>query len=67
LHPNNFSKAEALALKRSGLGYGGVKIIREMHRKIKSALIFSFFCIKTKGRALYIEKIVICPYQQKKR
>jgi hypothetical protein len=22
------------------MGYGGVKIIREMHRKIKSALIF---------------------------
>ena len=35
LHPDNFSEEEAIALKRSGLGYGGVKIIRMMHRKIK--------------------------------
>jgi len=40
---------EAVAQKRSGLGYGGVKIFEEMHRKRKSALIFSFFWIKPKG------------------
>jgi len=43
LHPDNFSMEEAVAPKFSGLGYGGVKIIREMHRKRKSALIFSSF------------------------
>ena len=35
LHPDNVSVEEAVAPKRSGLGYGGVKIIRVMHRKRK--------------------------------
>jgi len=48
----------AVAPKRSGLGYGGVKIIREMHRKMKSALIFPSFCIKAKGqKKTFIEDI----------
>jgi len=53
LHPANFSVEEAVAPKRSGLGYVGVKIIKEMHRKIKSALIFPSFCIKAKGQKLH--------------
>ena len=40
LHPNNFRKEEAIALECNGLGYCGVKIIREMHRKIKLVLNF---------------------------
>jgi hypothetical protein len=35
LHPDNFSVEEGIALKHGGLGYGGAKIIRMMHRKIK--------------------------------
>jgi len=42
LHPDNFSVEEAVAPKRSGLGYGRVKIIREMHRKRKSVLNHAF-------------------------
>jgi len=40
LHPDNFGKGEAIAHECNGLGYGGVKIIREMHRKIKTSLEF---------------------------
>jgi len=40
LHPDNFRGDAAAAFERSGLGCGRVKIISEMHRKIKSALIF---------------------------
>jgi len=40
LHPDNFRKGDAIARECNGLGYGGVKIIREMHRKIKNSLEF---------------------------
>jgi len=52
LHPDNFRGDVAAAVERSGLGCGGVKIIKEMHRKIKSALIFPSFCIKAKGQKI---------------
>jgi hypothetical protein len=58
LHPDNFRKGEVIAHEYNGLGYGGVKIIREMHRKIKNSLELlpagrqvSFFCFKTNEAA----------------
>ena len=50
LHPDNFSRAGGSSRRVKRLGLRWLKIIKEMHRKIKSALIFSFFCIKAKGQ-----------------